>query len=328
MARDPVEELTELFAALSLEDHDQTGRIHNSFPSSQRHITLALSTTETSEKDQPKTSLATMPSNARIKKHQIVRKGPRRKKSLAQTISLSPVFIKQDAIGYFARYWKPTLIAWNTLLLETTIPHGISIADLNISAPVKALNNVMVAGEGSSLPPRFGYVQLARFLTELEDRIREGREQGLILSERRRLNASLAIDKYLEAQGTGLNALSTRQKLWDRKRIGRRWEALVGPSVLLLGIYSDLAESFVYDSSSLRPYYLKANRLCRKDHGKTDNPTFQALASITLNAIPVQLARVGAYLSEVAENARRLGVLWADSPIDDVGSCVASFLIK
>lgn len=115
-----------------------------------------------------------------------------------------------------------------------------------MSAPVKALNNAMAVSKGSSLPPRFGYVQLARFLTALEDRIKEGKEQGFILSERRRVNASIAIDKYLEAQGVGPNTLSTRSKIWDCKRIGRRWEALVGPSVLLLGIFSNMAESFVH----------------------------------------------------------------------------------
>jgi hypothetical protein len=115
-----------------------------------------------------------------------------------------------------------------------------------MSVPVKALNNVIAASTGSYLPSRFGYVQLARFLTTLEERIKKSKEQGFILSERRRVSASIAIDKYLEAQGGGPNALSTRSKVWDCKRIGRRWEALVGPSVLLLGIFSTVAESFVY----------------------------------------------------------------------------------
>jgi hypothetical protein len=72
----------------------------------------------------------------------------------------------------------------------------------------------------------------------------------------------------------------------------------------------------------------KTDAVNRKDHAKTDNPTLRALASVTLNTIPIQLARAGAYLSGVVEKARQLGVLWTDLRMDGIESYVASCLIQ
>jgi hypothetical protein len=72
---------------------------------------------------------------------------------------------------------------WDALL-ETTC---LSIAELNMSVPVKTLKT--------------------RIAT------------GLILSEKHCVSVSIAIDKYLEAQGAGSNTLLTRSKIEGRKRI-------------------------------------------------------------------------------------------------------------
>ena len=77
----------------------------------------------------------------------------------------------------------------------------------------------------------------------------------------------------------------------------------------------------------LKVHHFKANMLRRKDHAKTDNATFRALASIALSTIPVPLARVGAYLSMVV-NAREPGVPWIGSQIDSVDSYIAGCLIN
>jgi hypothetical protein len=66
----------------------------------------------------------------------------------------------------------------------------------------------------------------------------------------------------------------------------------------------------------------------RKDHGKTDNPTFRALASIALSTMPLQLARAGAYLSEVLENPNRVGELGIESQMTNIESYVASCLTE
>ena len=71
----------------------------------------------------------------------------------------------------------------------------------------------------------------------LEDRIKQGRENGSIPWESGHVYASITVDMYLEVQGAGPHILLTRSKIWEYKRIGRRWEELVGPSVLLLGLF-------------------------------------------------------------------------------------------
>ncbi|KAM5349983.1 hypothetical protein ACJ41O_006488 [Fusarium nematophilum] len=174
---------------------------------------------------------------------------------------------------YFDRTWRRTLSAWESLLRKTIIPPEVPVTNLNMSTAVNALNNVIVGNEGEFLPSGFGYVQLSRFFDALEDRVKADRIVGLIPSISGRVNSSLAIDMYLGAQGAGPAALSTRSKISECKRIGRRWEELVGPSVFLLAIYSNVAETFV------------------KDHSKTDNSTFKVLASAALGSVPASLLR-------------------------------------
>ena len=234
MARDFIPELTEQLVALRLTEPGQSGALNlDSFSSSPQPHHM------------PSQAFAA-PSRPRRQKCRVTKKRSRRKRSLAQIVSFSPLFVRKDAILFFAHAWKPTLIAWNSLLLATTIPPTITGEGLNISAAVEALNHLVAERGKPLLPSRFGYVQLSRFLGALEDRIKQGREHGFIPSERGRVHASIAIDMYLEAQGTGPDVLLTRSKIWEYKRIGRRWEELVGPSVLLLSIYSDVAEAFVH----------------------------------------------------------------------------------
>jgi hypothetical protein len=129
------------------------------------------------------------------------------------------------------------------------IPPKVPVTNLNVSTAANALNSVVAGKEGEFLPPGFGYVQLSRFLGALEGRVKADRKVGLIPSISGRVNSSLAIDIYLGAQGAGPAALSTRSKVSECKRIGGRWEELVGPSVFLLAIYPKVAETFVYVAS-------------------------------------------------------------------------------
>ena len=126
------------------------------------------------------------------------------------------------------------------------IPPKVLVTSLDVSMAVNALNNVVAGKESEFLPSGFGYVQLSRFLGALEGRVKADRKVGLIPSISGHVNSSLAIDIYLGAQGAGPAALSTRSKISECKRIGGRWEELVGPSVFLLAIYSNVAETFAY----------------------------------------------------------------------------------
>lgn len=148
---------------------------------------------------------------------------------------------------HFFQVLVPTLRAWTSLLHITTPPINISVTQLNISHAVNILNAI-IAGKETSLPARFGYVQLSRFFDILEDRIKRDRSNGIISSKSGRRNASLAIDIFIGAQC--VQAPASRTQIWSLRRIGVRWRALASQSDLLLLIFSDMAESFVYVSLS------------------------------------------------------------------------------
>ncbi|UPL03836.1 hypothetical protein LCI18_014770 [Fusarium solani-melongenae] len=226
--------------------------------------------------------------------HTPIRKRAKRKRSLTQTISFPPKFIRND----------------ESLLRKTIIPPNVPVTDLNVSTAVRALNNVIFGREGECLPSGFGYVQLSRFLGALEGRVKADRKVRLIPSISGRVNSSLVIDIYLGAEDAGPAALSTRGKISECKRIGGRWEELVGPSVFLLAIYSNVAETFV------------------KDHSKTDNSIFKVLASIALDCVPARLLRVCVHLSTIIEDRIRSGLPCDDMWMDEVENNIRQHILS
>ncbi len=54
-------------------------------------------------------------------------------------------------------------------------------------------------------------------------------------------DASIALDTDMVAQDGPPNQVSDRRLLLERKRVGRRWKQLAGPSPFFLLIYSDAA---------------------------------------------------------------------------------------
>ncbi|KAK2692335.1 hypothetical protein QWA68_008228 [Fusarium oxysporum] len=228
------------------------------------------------------------------------KKKSRKKKSLEQVISISPRFIKDDPVDCFGQTWRQTLTAWDSLVRQTRIPPDTPVADLDITSAVDALNGAIAGKERTSLPPGSGYVQFSRFLDALEGRVKTDRQAGLIPSESGRVTASIAFDIYLRAQSVGPEALQTRSKMSEHRRAGRRWQELIGPSVFLLAIYSDVAEKFV------------------KDHLRVDKETFKAMASVALDSIPTNLLKACAYLSTIAEDRLRSGLPCDDAWMDQV----------
>lgn len=77
---------------------------------------------------------------------------------LAQTISFSPKFVRKDAIPFFAQARKPTLTAWNSLLLATTLPETITRECLHVFGSGRSPESIDGRKGGSPLPPRFSYV--------------------------------------------------------------------------------------------------------------------------------------------------------------------------
>jgi hypothetical protein len=67
------------------------------------------------------------------------------------------------------------------------------------------------------------------------------RQNGIIHRESGYRNASIAVDIYLSAQVGYNDTMYQRRQVLERKRVGRRWKKLAGPSPLLLLIYSQMA---------------------------------------------------------------------------------------
>ncbi|KJZ70481.1 hypothetical protein HIM_10110 [Hirsutella minnesotensis 3608] len=161
---------------------------------------------------------------------------------------------------YFVDSWEAILIAWTSLLQQTPIPIEGPVTALFMTTAVHALEDVIAGKQPMMrpfvkpvrLPSRFGYVQLSRFLDSLEQRIRLDREKGRIYADQNRSDATIAIDRYLDAQGYCIDDSLHRDTPLEHKRIGDLWKRLSGPSDLLLSIFSDNADSCV--CASLLPH--------------------------------------------------------------------------
>lgn len=67
-----------------------------------------------------------------------IRKRPRRKKSVAQTISFSENFIRDDAVDFFIQALETTLRSWLLLLHRTTLPNHAPLAPTDIRTAVNS----------------------------------------------------------------------------------------------------------------------------------------------------------------------------------------------
>lgn len=121
-----------------------------------------------------------------------------------------------------------------------------------MTTAVRALENTIAGTQpwqpfvkGIELPPRFGYTQLSKFLDALERRICLEKEKDLVPRGRGRSDASIAIDRYLVAQGYSIDDSIRRTIVLEYKKIGDLWRKLSGPSDLLLSIFSNSADSCV-----------------------------------------------------------------------------------
>lgn len=170
----------------------------------------------------------------------------KQKWSLAQTLSLSNRLLKQDAIYFFVDTCEAVLADWISLIQKTTLPMDTPLTPDYMSSAFDVLEGIITNRKEAKLSSRFGYVQLVNFFQCLEDRIKLERRRGRFERKSGYGNASLAIDIYLHARKGVISDSRLKSQLRERKRIGRRWKRLAGPSELFLIIYSDLADVIVY----------------------------------------------------------------------------------
>lgn len=193
--------------------------------------------------------------------------GMRRLQNASAATLHSRQFIHHDAIRFFLANWTSFFEIWVTLLEETRIRDEGYLSPQSIMPAVNALERTITTDNPSNHISRIGYMQLSCFLDSLVERIKSDRIDGLLTTQRGRGDMSTAIDLYVDAQKPATNKFVSRRKLQECRRIGRRWRELAKPSFLLLVIFTNDADLFVYVdlltvlSSRLNGVIVKARKL-------------------------------------------------------------------
>jgi hypothetical protein len=154
--------------------------------------------------------------------------------------------VRERAITYFIKNYQTTLAGWISLVLKTSLPVGVLSSDARVVTAFRVLDSTM---NKPGVLSRLAYIQLIRTFRTLEERIAEDRRCGRIHREIGYRNASVAVDIYMSAQNSRLDVNALRRELLERKRTGRRWTELAGPSPLCLMLYSSESEIVVCVSS-------------------------------------------------------------------------------
>lgn len=158
--------------------------------------------------------------------------------------SLATTLLRQNAILFFTVNSQNAHACWASLSKETRLSPSTNSSDPAIVTSFQRLDNIITSKESSLIMSRFAYVRLMQLFDTIEEIINSSRQQGLIHRAAGYRNASIALDIYMSTQ-EGYASSGHRRQLLERKRTGRRWRQLAGPSPLFLLVYSDKTERVV-----------------------------------------------------------------------------------
>lgn len=160
--------------------------------------------------------------------------------------SLAATLVRQDAMTYYLENCHHARDCWFSLVQQTTIPAGSSCLDPVIISSFRVLDSIIMSKKSTPIASGLAYVQLIRLFDRLEEIVASSRQRGLVHREAGYRNASIALDIYMTAQEECTDPAARRRQLLERKRAGRRWKQLAGPSPLFLLVYSGAAPRIVY----------------------------------------------------------------------------------
>jgi hypothetical protein len=155
---------------------------------------------------------------------------------------VAQALIRNDARQYFAEQCEIIHKGWAFLLDKTTLPDNTTCTDSRMADTIRALDNIIKNPE-NNIDLRIAYVQLARMVTGLKEKIRDGRRHRLIVGKRSQQDATIAINLYLSATGR-----TDREEVRELTRLSNRWATLSGKYPLLLTTFTDVAERIMYVS--------------------------------------------------------------------------------
>ncbi|KAK0637174.1 hypothetical protein B0T17DRAFT_101614 [Bombardia bombarda] len=171
---------------------------------------------------------------------------------------VAQALIRNDAMQHFAENCESIHKGWALLLDKTTLPDNTTCTDSRVVDAIRALDNIIKC-PGNNIHLRIAYVQLARMMTCLKEKIRDDRRHGLIVSKRSQRDATVAINLYLGATGR-----TDREEVRELTRLSNRWAALPGRYPLLLTTFTDVAERII-NKTGITNHNLKAlaEEICR-----------------------------------------------------------------
>jgi hypothetical protein len=144
---------------------------------------------------------------------------------------------------YFVGNYQYALDHWVSLQMGPALPNDVKSSDARVVAAFRVLDNAIAKEQG--MLSRLAYMQLIRMFRELEDRVAADRQRGQVHRDTGYRDASVALDIYMSAQDGSPDPTTLRRALLERKRMGRRWTTLAGPSPLFLLLYSPETEMVV-----------------------------------------------------------------------------------
>lgn len=130
---------------------------------------------------------------------------------------VAQTLIRNDARQHFAEHCEIIHKGWVMLLDKTTLPDNTTCTDSRVADAIRALGNIIKCPE-NNIHLRIAYVQLARMMTCLREKIRDGRRHGLLVSKRSQRDATVAINLYLGATGR-----TDREEVRELIRMSNRW---------------------------------------------------------------------------------------------------------
>lgn len=150
---------------------------------------------------------------------------------------VSSALTTQSSMASFLQHYDEILTSWINLVKVTTLPTNISSSSDIVKSAFEAVGSA-IARQG--LFARLAHVRLLNLFDSLESLIQSERKRGLHGRER---NTTIAITQVIKFTTT---STLPRERVREIRRLARRWEHLAGPSVFLLLVYSEAAESIVY----------------------------------------------------------------------------------
>jgi len=160
-----------------------------------------------------------------------------------QVERIAQALIRNDAKHHFVENCEIIHKGWAMLLDKTTLPDNTTCTDSRVADAIRTLDD-FIKCPASNVDLRIAYVQLARMMTSLKEKVRMDRQQGLVVGKRSQRDATIAINLYLSATGR-----TDREEVRELTRLSNRWAALPGRYPLLLTTFTDVAERIMYVSS-------------------------------------------------------------------------------